>query len=71
MEQVLDREVGEFQCQFSYHTGLTPAQRELNLVIGFRFKSEDDIHRAVLFVRFGADIHVLRVEMTGLGYLSC
>ena len=64
---VFNREVGEFECKFTDDTGLAPTHREFDLVVGFRFETENNVDRAVFFVRLGTDIHVFGVEVSGLG----
>ena len=71
MEQVLDREVGKLQRYFTNHTRLSPTGRYLDLVISLRLEVENDINSSVLLVRLGANVHLLRVEVSGLSNLTC
>ena len=61
-----DREVGKLQRKLSDDTGLTPAEREFDLVIGLRLQIEDYVDRSVIFVRLRTYIHCLGVEVAGL-----
>ncbi len=66
MEEILDREVSELQSQLAYDTGLAPAEREFNLVIGFGLEVEHHVDSTVVFIGLHVGIHVLGIEMSGL-----
>jgi len=71
VEQVLHREVGERQCHLSGDAGLTPAERQLNLVVGLGLQIEYYIDCTVRLVGLGTDVHVLGVEVSSGCDLAC
>ncbi len=70
MEQVLDREVGELESQLEQDTRLSPASRELDLVVGLGLKSENDVDGTVLLVGLGTYVHLFGVEVSRLCNLT-
>ena len=67
IEEILDREIREREGYLTGHTRLTPTERELHLIVGFGLQIHDDIDSAVVLVRLRADVHILRVEVSGGG----
>ena len=70
-EQVAHGEVVELDTYTADDTRLSPAERELQLVIGLLFQFPVNVDGAVLVVGFDVGVHLLWVEMSHRGQLTC
>ena len=64
VEQVGHREVVQLQAHAAYDASLSPAERELHLVVGFGDEVPSEVNRAVLIVGFDVRLYLFRVEMS-------
>ena len=64
VEQVADGEVVEREPHLSDDTGLSPSQREFDLVVALLGQVPVDVHRSVLIVGFDFGIYLFRIEVS-------
>ena len=68
MEQVVHREIGEFECHPSYQSGLAPTHGEFNLVISLTLKLPVYINRSVGGIRLDIGIDGSLLKMSHVGH---
>ena len=64
VEEVAHREIVELESDTSDYTGLSPSERELNLVVRLLLKIVVDIYCSVLWVGHRLRIDLLRIEVS-------